>query len=37
VREPEVALPDSGNFEQAVDNFSEEFLQEAELVGNKKK
>ena len=37
VREPEVALPDSGNFEQAVDNLSEEFLQEAELVGNKKK
>ena len=37
VREPEVALPDSSNFEQAVDNLSEEFLQEAELVGNKKK
>jgi single-strand DNA-binding protein len=37
VRESEVPLPDSSNFEQAVDNLSEEFLQEAELVGNKKK
>jgi single-strand DNA-binding protein len=36
VREPEVSVPDTDLTVGAVDNLSEEFLQEAELVGNKK-
>ncbi len=37
VRETESSGPDSAEIAEAVDNLSKEFLQEAELVGNKKK
>jgi single-strand DNA-binding protein len=37
VRETETSGTDSAEIAEAVDNLSKEFLQEAELVGNKKK
>ena len=37
VRETESSGTDSAEIAEAVDNLSKEFLQEAELVGNKKK
>jgi single-strand DNA-binding protein len=37
VRETESSGADSAEIDEAVDNLSKEFLQEAELVGNKKK
>jgi single-strand DNA-binding protein len=37
VRETESSGKDSAEIDEAVDNLSKEFLQEAELVGNKKK
>ena len=37
VREQEPAADEAEHTALAVDNLSEEFLQEAELVGNKKK
>ena len=37
VRETETSDTDSAAIDEAVDNLSKEFLQEAELVGNKKK
>jgi single-strand DNA-binding protein len=37
VREPEAAADQAGPSDFDVDNLSEEFLQEAELVGTKKK
>ena len=37
VRETESSGTDSAEISEAVDNLSKEFLQEAELVGNKKK
>jgi single-strand DNA-binding protein len=37
VRETESSGADSAEIAEAVDNLSKEFLQEAELVGNKKK
>ncbi|MEY4043132.1 MAG: hypothetical protein RL529_699 [Actinomycetota bacterium] len=37
VRETESSGTDSAEIDEAVDNLSKEFLQEAELVGNKKK
>ena len=37
VRETETSVTDSAAIDEAVDNLSKEFLQEAELVGTKKK